>query len=199
MNKDILPEFALEAFEVLFALPDENGRLKSSSNAPLPALGNFLKSLNTELSPGIAGAADYLNLLVRDCGKDDFADLLAREIFDALTALNIFPDDLNDAPMDSDGAFLLENILTLFNFLREYDCSALPGANRKLLPRARKIFRTLPEDAAQIIGLLKKSDPFSSGRVFCYRQHRFIAVEPSSVREINKFYGYPGVRSAYRR
>lgn len=197
MNKDILPEFALEAFEVLFSLPDENGRLKSSSNAPLPALGNFLKSLNTEVSPGIASAADYLNLLVRDCGKDDFADLLAREIFDALTALNIFPDDLNDAPMDSDGAFLLENILTLFNFLREYDCTALPGSNRKLLPRARKIFRTLPEDAAQIIGLLKKSDPFSSGRVFCYRQHRFIAVEPSSVREINKFYGYPGVRSAY--
>ena len=156
MNKDILPEFALEAFEVLFSLPDENGRLKSSSNAPLPALGNFLKSLDAEVSPGIAGAADYLNLLVRDCGKDGFADLLAREIFDALIALNIFPDDLKCASADSDSAFLLENILTLFRFLREYDCAELPGSSRKLLPRARKIFRTLPPHAPQIVELLKK-------------------------------------------
>ena len=43
----------------------------------------------------------------------------------------------------------------------------------------------------------KKSDPFSSGKVFSYRQRRFVAVEPATVRKPNKFYGYPGVRSAY--
>lgn len=197
MNKDDLPGAALNAFEVLFCVPDENGKLKSSSNVPLPALGNFLKALNTEVVPGVAGAADYLNLLVRDCREADFADLLAREIFDALITLNIFPEDLSAAVPESDSCFLLGEILELFRFLRGYDCSSIPGGSGKLLPRARTLFSTLPDNAAQVIELLKKSDPFSSGKVFSYRQCRFVAVEPSSVRPVNKFYGYPGVRSAY--
>lgn len=188
---------ALSAFEVLFCLPDEAGRLKSSSNAPLSALGNFLKALELEAISGMATAADYLNALCKDAGKGDFADLFAREVFDALITLNIFPDDLAGASAGSDSKFLLENILTLFRFLREYDHSQIPGGAEKLLPRARTLFEHLPDNSEQVIALLKKSDPFSSGRVFCYRQRRFVAVEPSSVRDVSKFYGYPGVRNAY--
>lgn len=188
---------ALNAFEVLFCLPDEEGRLKSSSNTPLPALGNFLKALNVEAVPGMASAADYLNTLCKAAGKGDFADLLAREVFDALITLNIFPDDLAGASAESDSQFLLENILTLFRFLRKYDRSQIPGGAEKLLPRARTLFGNIPDNVENVIELLKKSDPFSSGRVFCYRQRRFVAVEPSSVRDVSKFYGYPGVRNAY--
>ena len=188
-------EKALKAFEVLFSFPDEDGRLKSSSNAPLPALGNFLKTLDVEVAAGMATAADYLNTLCKDTGKEDFADILGREVFDALITLNIFPDDLNAVTPDSE--FLLENILILFRFLRKYDCSQIPGGTEKLLPRSRTLFGNLPESAVEVIELLKKCDPFSSGRVFCYRQRRFVAVEPSSVRDVNKFYGYPGVRKAY--
>ena len=188
---------ALNAFEVLFCFPDEAGKLKSSSNAPLPVLGNFLKTLEIEVVPSMATAADYLNTLCKETGEADFADLLARELFDALITLNIFPDDLITASAESDSRFLLEKILVLFRFLREYDCSQIPGGAGKLLPRSRSLFRNLPENDEQIIALLKRSDPFSSGQVFCYRQRRFSAVEPSSVRDVRKFYGYPGVRSAY--
>ncbi len=188
---------ALTAFEVMFCRIDDDGRLKSSDNAPLPDLGRFLRTAETEALPGCAGAADYLNSLCRTAGDGEFADLLAREVFDALITLNIFPDDLNSVDPESDSNFLLEQILTLFRYLRNYDIAGIPGSSAKLLPRARKLFSALPEDVSGLIELLKKSDPFSSGKVFSYRQRRFVAVEPASVRKPNKFYGYPGVRNAY--
>ena len=188
---------ALAAFEVLFCRIDENGRLQSSGNAPLPDLGRFLQAAETAALPGTAGGADYLNSLCRTAGAGDFADLLAREVFDALITLNIFPDDLNSGDPESDSSFLLEQILILFRYLADFDTAQIPGGSAKLLPRAKKLFSTLPQNAPELIALLKKSDPFSSGKVFSYRQRRFVAVEPATVRKPNKFYGYPGVRSAY--
>ena len=188
---------ALAAFEVLFCRIDDDGRLQSSGNAPLPDLGRFLQAAETAALPGTAGGADYLNSLCRTAGSGDFADLLAREVFDALITLNIFPDDLNSGDPESDSSFLLEQILILFRYLADYDTAQIPGGSAKLLPRAKKLFSTLPQNAPELIALLKKSDPFSSGKVFSYRQRRFVAVEPATVRKPNKFYGYPGVRSAY--
>ena len=188
---------ALAAFEVLFCRIDENGRLQSSGNAPLPDLGRFLQAAETAALPGTAGGADYLNSLCRTAGAGDFADLLAREVFDALITLNIFPDDLNSSDPESDSLFLLKQILTLFRYLRNFDIDKVPGNSARLLPRAVKLFSALPETVSELIELLKKSDPFSSGKVFSYRQRRFVAVEPASVRKPDKFYGYPGVRNAY--
>ena len=188
---------ALAAFEVLFCRIDDDGRLQSSGNAPLPDLGRFLQAAETAALPGTAGGADYLNSLCRTAGSGDFADLLAREVFDALITLNIFPDDLNSGDPESDSSFLLEQILILFRYLADYDTAQIPGGSAKLLPRAKKLFSTLPQNAPELVALLKKSDPFSSGKVFSYRQRRFVAVEPATVRKPNKFYGYPGVRSAY--
>lgn len=188
---------ALAAFEVLFCHADDMGVLKSSENAPLPDLGRFLQTAEIAVRPGTAGAADHLNSLCRTAGNGDFADLLAREVFDALVTLNIFPDDLNSGDPESDSSFLLEQILTLFRFLRNCDIDRIAGGTAKLLPRAKKLFAALPQNAPELIALLKKSDPFSSGKVFSYRQCRFVAVEPATVRKPNKFYGYPGVRNAY--
>ena len=188
---------ALAAFEVLFCRIDDDGRLQSSGNAPLPDLGRFLQAAETAALPGTAGGADYLNSLCRTAGSGDFADLLAREVFDALITLNIFPDDLNSGDPESDSSFLLEQILILFRYLADYDTAQIPGGSAKLLPRAKKLFSTLPQNAPELVALLKKSDPFSSGKVFSYRQRRFVAVEPATVRKPSKFYGYPGVRSAY--
>ena len=198
MNSDTPnSQAALAAFEVLFCRIDDDGRLQSSGNAPLPDLGRFLQAAETAALPGTAGGADYLNSLCRTAGSGDFADLLAREVFDALITLNIFPDDLNSGDPESDSSFLLEQILILFRYLADYDTAQIPGGSAKLLPRAKKLFSTLPQNAPELIALLKKSDPFSSGKVFSYRQRRFVAVEPATVRKPNKFYGYPGVRSAY--
>ena len=198
MNSDTPnSQAALAAFEVLFCRIDDDGRLQSSGNAPLPDLGRFLQAAETAALPGTAGGADYLNSLCRTAGSGDFADLLAREVFDALITLNIFPDDLNSGDPESDSSFLLAQILILFRYLADYDTAQIPGGSAKLLPRAKKLFSTLPQNAPELVTLLKKSDPFSSGKVFSYRQRRFVAVEPATVRKPNKFYGYPGVRSAY--
>ena len=111
---------ALTAFEVLFCRIDENGKLKSSDNAPLPDLGRFLRTAETEALPGCAGAADYLNSLCRTAGDGEFADLLAREVFDALITLNIFPDDLNCSDPESDNAQKLQAAqgYVVANFIR---------------------------------------------------------------------------------
>ena len=147
---------ALAAFEVLFCRIDDDGRLQSSGNAPLPDLGRFLQAAETAALPGTAGGADYLNSLCRTAGSGDFADLLAREVFDALITLNIFPDDLNSGDPESDSSFLLEQILILFRYLADYDTAQIPGGSAKLLPRAKKLFSTLPQNAPELVALLKK-------------------------------------------
>ena len=187
---------ALNAFEVLFCTPDNDGVLKSTAGTVLTALENFLRASIQDAVPGKAVAADYLNTICRCAGDAGFTALLAREIFDSLLTFNVFPRDLVDAATGSDGAFLLNNIRTLFSYLKDLDVVSLPGAE-KLLPRNTTIFAGLPADDSGIVEMLEKSDPFSSGQVFCYRNQRFVAVEPASVRNVEKFYGYPGVRAAY--
>ena len=155
--------FALNAFEVLFCTPDNNGILKSPEGTLLPLLADFLRASNRDAVPGKAVAADYLNALCRCAGDSGFSVLLARELFDSLLALNVFPGALSDAATGSDEAFLLENIRKLFHALREIDTATLPGGNEKLLPRAHTIFAGLPTDDTGIVEMLQKSDPFNSG------------------------------------
>lgn len=186
------------AFELLFCTPDDSGMLKSCGSVLLTHLGGFLDAaVSGNRQPGSAGAADHLNALCRTAGKEDFAALLARELFDAFAELNIFPADLEAAVPGSDEEFLLDNALKLSVALREIDFSALPGGDEKLLPRCRKLFASLPETGEALIELLKASDVFSSGQVFCFRSNRFVPVTPVSARKVDSFYGYPGVRAAY--
>ena len=186
------------AFELLFCVPDSSGTLKSAGGTLLAHLGCFLNALLTaDTAPGKATAADHLNALCRIAGTGDFSVLWARELFDALAELNIFPADLHAPEPDSDAGFLLDNAIGMANFLRGFDTAKLPDAAGKLLPRARKLFSNLPDSREALITLLEKSDPFSSGQVFCYRNCRFIPVQPVSVRPPETFYGYPGVRAAY--
>lgn len=188
-----------QVFELLFCTPDASGTLKSSGSALLTHLGGFLAVLDGECpSAGSASAADQLNALCRISGGDSgFPELWARELFDALAELNIFPADLEDAETGSDEEFLLANALKLSIALRNFDPASLSGAGDKLLPRSRKLFSAMPDSKAELIQLLRESDPFSSGQVFCYRNCRFIPVTPVSVREVDTFFGYPGVRAAY--
>ena len=88
-----------QVFELLFCTPDASGTLKSSGSALLTHLGGFLTVLDGECpSAGSASAADQLNALCRISGGDSgFPELWARELFDALAELNIFPADLEDA------------------------------------------------------------------------------------------------------
>lgn len=188
-----------QVFELLFCTPDASGTLKSSGSALLTHLGGFLTVLDGECpSAGSASAADQLNALCRISGGDSgFPELWARELFDALAELNIFPADLEDAETGSDEEFLLANALKLSIALRNFDPGSLSGAGDKLLPRSRKLFSAMPDSKAELIQLLRESDPFSSGQVFCYRNCRFIPVTPVSAREVDTFFGYPGVRAAY--
>jgi predicted AAA+ superfamily ATPase len=192
------PEQCRNAFEVLFCTPDDSGVLKCSGGVLLHRLETFLRALCQNPAPaGNAAVADLLNALSKSVGEKSFASCWAGELFDALAGFNIFPDDLKNASGGSDEEFLLEKAWTISKFLRNFDIDQTGNDSGKLLPRCREIFKSLPQSKEELIELLKNSDPFSSGQVFCYRNNRFVPVVPVSVRKVDTFFGYPGVRAAY--
>ena len=193
------PEQCRNACEVLFCTPDDSGVLKCSGGVLLHRLETFLRALCQNPAPaGNADVADLLNALSKSVGEKSFASCWAGELFDALAGFNIFPDDLKNASGGSDEEFLLEKAWTISGFLRNFDIDQTGNDSGKLLPRCREIFKSLPQSEEELIELLKNSDPFSSGQVFCYRNNRFVPVVPVSVRKVDTFFGYPGVRSSFQ-
>lgn len=192
------PEQCCSAFEVLFCTPDDSGKLRCSSGVLLRRMETFFRTLcsNPE-NAGNSPVADLLNALCRCTGEKGFASCWAGELFDAFSGFNIFPADLTDAAAGSDEEFLLEKAWGITCFLRNFDIASSDGSSGKLLPRSRTLFASLPKSKEELIELLKASDPFSSGQVFCYRNNHFVPVEPVSVRKVETFFGYPGVRAAY--
>lgn len=192
---------ATGAFKVLFCAPDENGMLKTGGGELLSLLGKLLDLLSGEgdisaSSGAKADIPDCLNALVRMCREERFSIQLAEELFNSFARMDVFPDGFETLSLESDGKFLLDAAIELTSFLRGLDVVSI-SRNGRIFPACRELFSDLPAEIAGLTGLLAGSDPFRSGRVFCYRNSRFVPVEPVSVRDVEKFFGYPGVRAAY--
>ena len=192
---------ALEArssFEVLFCTPDEQGHLCCSAGETVKKTGLLLSSLLTdEEGKFTASPADCINALCRGRSAYGFRSQLFRELLNAFANFRLFPAGLETAPESPEARFLLGHALRLCRFLKEIPGGCASGERERIFPGGLELFAELPGDCRELIEALKKEDPFSSGQVFCYDKGEFIPVEPVSVRDVGKFFGYLGVKSAY--
>lgn len=151
------------------------------------------------ITDGKVSAADQLNTLVRETTAEKLAAAFAGELFNSLVSFGVLPEELASGNFSENAVFLLQNARMLNNFLRDI-VSTLPEKEAALLlPGARKIFDQLPDakdDIRQFADILRQADSFNGSRVFSWQHGRFLPVEPSSVKPVNKFFGYPGVRTA---
>ena len=183
------------AFRLLFTSPDCNGSVRVRENDFLQLLHGVVE-LEEHSVPGGAVAADYFNEIFRKYG-DRAADELLCAFFDSFTAAGVSPELLHDDVPGSAVEFLLRESMALIDFLAEIR-STLPEFG--LLPGAADIFRKLDVLSADngLIGAIAGADRFLQGRVFRFGQNRFEAVEADSAKDVEKFFGFPGVRSSFQ-
>lgn len=142
-----------------------------------------------------------LNTLAREFSARELAEHFAGELFNALTAFGVLPEEMNESRISEDGRFLLENAWVLHQYLRNIPETLPESEAAQLLPKARKLFSLLPDygnDLWNFAAGLLQADIFITRRVFSWQNGRFLPVNPSSVKSEDKFFGYPGVRVALK-
>jgi DNA-binding transcriptional ArsR family regulator len=82
---------------------------------------------------------------------------------------------------------------------RELKKCAAAADRQMLMPSAAELFDALPEftGTAEAAAMIVNADPFRTHRVFSCHRGNFVPVEPSSVKPVEKFFGFPGVRLAF--
>ena len=190
-GKTTAPARGVAAFEHLFCRPDPaRGELAVPAGAPGLLYGALRAAAGC--SNGSATLVHYLNALADD-GFD--TDALMAELFGSLIKRGVLPAEwASDAPSPR-AEFLLERIEVLIGALR-----TLAGrvAYSELSPAARELFAHLPADRSALVAALERADDFNRGRCFLYRSGVLTPVEPESVKPVEKFFGYAGVRAIYR-
>ncbi len=190
------------AFRLLFAEPEEtSGEMRVSGIRLLRRLEGLLGALDGVSGCRVAGCADYINALEREIGSGALREALFSELFDAFVAHRVLPAQFSAAEPDETAAFLLDSAFDLLRLLKAVG-RKLPDAERsKVLPTARKMFLDLPESGAERAALGREIagfDRFSQGRTFRFLDGRFLLAEVESAKPLQKFFGFPGVRSIFR-
>ena len=183
---------AKEAYRVLFYRHDEAGRLLAPASGVLAVLECLLDS---PVSDGVL----QLNTLSKKYDSESFSRELMGAIFDSCVSFGVLPESYSGGVLTGDAEFLLKHAAELLKFLRNYTNDLPENIINQILPRALTLFTGLPEkvDNSDWEKLLAAADPFVNGRVFCFREKRFVPVEPASVKPVNKFFGFPGVRRSF--
>ncbi len=183
---------AKEAYQVLFYRHDEAGRT-------LGAASGLLAVLEQLLSVPAAEGVLQLNTLSKKYDKESLSKELLGEIFDSCISFGVLPESFAGGVMTAEAEFLLKHAAELLKFLRNYTATLPDDVKRKVFPRALTLFSAFPEsfESNDWEKLLAPADPFANGRVFCFREKRFVPVVPSSIKPVNKFFGFPGVRRSF--
>ncbi len=191
----------LRTLELFFARPDEGGRMRFPEAGPARLLGGLFQALSqTESASGEAGAADWLNALLREHGTDPLRPRLLGMIFEAAVEHRVLPAELaadNPSPV---ARFLLEAAASLLYALGKAG-DALPAAERRrvlptalaLLPEAEKRAELQPL-ALELI----EFDRFRRDRSFRFAEGVFRPATVDSAKPPERFFGYPGARNAFR-
>ena len=184
------------AFELFFSAPDRQGAL------------HFPDSEFLHLTAGIfdllpvagAGVHDYLNALRRLVGEDGFAPRMLGEIFEVFIRHGVLPPELSGNSRSEIAEYLLNRADALLTALYRLPREDQRLDTSRLLPGAEKLFDAfspLCGERQQLVERLAASDKFSFSRVFSYASGSFIPTEPASVKPVNKFYGFNGVRKIF--
>ena len=179
-----------DAFRLLFYRTDGGGN-------PLPPASPFLCHVEAVLNAAPENLPFQLNSLARFGDAEFCAQSLLGALFDSCVDHGVLPSDYTGEEISADGEFLLEYGCVLIKYLRSLPETA--EYPEQIMPRAKQIFTALPEitDTASLGKTLCGCDPFAVKRVFTWKDGKFKAVEPASVKAIRKFFGFPGVRTAF--
>jgi predicted AAA+ superfamily ATPase len=181
---------AFSAFRLLFYTADAFGKPEAPAERILRLIGSLLDGTQT---------ADKLNTLARETNAEDIAEKINGAIFEAFVSRNILPKDFLSDELSEDAKFLLKKALILLDELKKLPLLPDEKERENILPSAREIFSLIPDYNGNIKALaaaLADSDPFRTHRVFGYSDGVFRMVNPSSVKNIDRFFGYLGVRQA---
>ncbi len=148
----------------------------------------------------VAGApgTETLHELARGFPVAEFQARLSRAFFDALTRYRIIPDGgVKAAGSDSD--FLFGHLRNIYVFLRDLP-ELLKSRGEMLLPSIGAALRELPEFATEqeFAAFVAAGDPFANGRAYRWLNARFEPARLESIRAIDRFYGFAGVRRIFR-
>lgn len=181
---------AAETFRLLFYRAGAGGEPAPPEDELLLQIGALLNGREIAVK---------LNILARNSNSGELWEKFSGMIFNALVSCGVLPDDLDSAELSADTEFLLDRALELCDTLKNL-CGRLSESEQNaVLPRAKRLFSDFPSAAdgrEKFAAQIKCADPFGSCRVFAYHDGVFQAVAPSSVKSVDKFFGYPGVRLA---
>ena len=194
-RREIL-ESGVRALEFLACEPEPaTGGLRPRAGLPELLMGALRVAAAEEPpAPGAARLQHYLNAI--GDGRDALEKLLA-EFFSAALRHGVILSG-EGAPGDERREFLLDNLERLFDALKILP-ECLPGEELPgLSPGARELFSALPTGRAAVEAALAAADELSQGRCFLFRSGKLIPVSPESVKQVDKFFGFAGMRAIYR-
>lgn len=138
-----------------------------------------------------ADAESALNTMLRKYPGRNLPDLLAARLFEALAARGALAGNASE----EETRFLLNEAAALLRFP-----AALASHLRKLRPALAEFLRgsgAFPDDPAALTAALAKFDPFAGGRAFHYHGGRFYPIVLDTIRPVDRFYGFPGMRKLF--
>ncbi|MBE6356880.1 MAG: hypothetical protein E7058_07170 [Lentisphaerae bacterium] len=184
---------AQSAYQLLFVRSGTTGEPVMPEDLLLRRIGSIVDRS--------APVSRLLNTLVRETDAEQLAAAFMGELFNSLVSFGVLPQELAAENFSDDTVFLLENALTLHRFLHDLLSTVPPEEAALLLPSAGKLFDKFPDfngDIRNFAAALSAADLFNGSRVFSWHRGRFFAVQPSSAKSVDKFFGYPGVQVALR-
>ena len=124
------------AFRLLFHTAGASGIPEEPADRIMRQIGTLLDGKNL---------ADKLNCLAREIGAAEIPGKITGEVFEALIARNILPDDLSGKQFSPDTEFLLKKALLLFAELKKIPEKIPAEAKDTILPGALQLFSQLPD------------------------------------------------------
>lgn len=191
----------LDAFDLFFTRPDEAGKIVPAEEPMLRRLRGLLAGLAAggKRIPGEASPADYFNALLREGGAPSLDARLRALLFEAFIEHRVLPGELTAQSPGRTASFLLEKAAALLRAVAEAAPSLDAEERARTLPAALDLFTApVPDSPEELASLLAECDRFHRHRVFRFIDGKFLPAEVDSAKPLDRFFGYPGVRSAFR-
>ena len=191
----------VDAFDLFFSRPDAAGKMVPPEEIVLRRLRGLLGRLaaGQERIPGEAAPSDYFNALLREGGAPSLDARLRALLFEAFIEHRVLPGELTAETPGPTASFLLEKAADLLRAVALAAPSLDAAERARTLPAALELFTApVPDSPGELAALLAECDRFRRHRVFRFIGGKFLPAEVDSAKPLDRFFGYPGVRSAFR-